>query len=210
MSRCPPLRRVRHPVHVETAPTQHSADGSWWWSGSEWVPAWSPDRRWWFDGNTWRDVAGARAGLSRFEKRLVAAWIISLVLACGWAVASGPHVTPDGLTSGWLVSGVAIFFGWLLGMAATGFLLTRRQRTRQLLVFVPVAWFMMGLWVAFLATMPIPGATDDDNGPAVGLVLMAFPGLAVLALTAGIGSAVAWLIARARERLGQVEPARNG
>ena len=186
---------------VDSAPAQHSTDGSWWWSGSEWVPARSPDGRWWFDGQTWRRVGGSGVTFSRFEKRLGVAWLVGFVLACVWAAFSAPHVKPDdGLTEGWLVSGVALVFAWLLGMATTGYLLTRRGRSRSLVAFVPGVWLLMGLWVTFLATMPLPGTPDDDNGPAVGLVLVAVPAFAVLALLAGIGFAVAWLVARLARR----------
>jgi len=186
---------------VETAQTQHSFDGSWWWSGSEWVPAWSPDGRSWFDGQTWRRVGGSGLTFSRFEKQLGVTWLVGFVLACVWAAFSAPHVTPDdGLTGGWLVSGVALFFAWLLGMAATGYLLTRRGRSRTLLTFVPGVWLLMGLWVSFLATMPVPGTPDNDNGVAVGVVLMAVPAIAVLALLAGIGFAMARLVGRLSKR----------
>jgi hypothetical protein len=58
----------------------------------------------------------------------------------------------------------------------------------------------MGLWVSFLATMPVPGTPDNDNGVAVGVVLMAVPAIAALALLAGIGSAIAWLVGRLTKR----------
>ena len=186
---------------VETAPTQHSTDGSWWWSGSEWVPARTPDGRWWFDGQTWRRTGGRGLTFGRFEKRLGVTWLAGFVLACVWAAFSAQHVTPnDGLTGAWLVSGVVLFSGWLLGMAATGYLLTRRSRSRGLLGFVPGVWLLMGLWVTLLATMPIPGTPDNDDGAAVGVVLMAMPAIAVLALLAGIGSALAWLVSRLTKR----------
>ena len=41
---------------VETAPAQHSPDRVWWWTGREWLSAWSSDGRWWFDGTSWRAV----------------------------------------------------------------------------------------------------------------------------------------------------------
>ena len=135
------------------------------------------------------------------EQRLGVTWLVGFVLACVWAAFSAPHVTPDdGLTGGWLVSGVALFFAWLLGMAATGYLLTRRGRSRTLLTFVPGGWLLMGLWVSFLATMPVPGTPDNDNGVAVGVVLMAVPAIAVLALLAGIGFAMARLVGRLSKR----------
>ena len=185
---------------METAHTQHSHDGSWWWSGSEWVPAWSPDGRWWFDGQMWRRV-GSGLAFSRFEKRLGLVWLVGFVLACVWAAFSAPHVTPDdGLTGGWLASGVGLFLAWLSGTVATGYLLTRRRRSRRLLAFVPGVWLLMGLWVTFLAAMPIPGTPDNDDGAAVGVALMSVPALAVLALLAGIGSAIAWLVVRPTNR----------
>ena len=58
----------------------------------------------------------------------------------------------------------------------------------------------MGRWVTFLAAMPIPGTPDNDDGAAVGVALMSVPALAVLALLAGIGSAIAWLVVRPTNR----------
>ena len=142
-------------------------------------------------------MGSSRLTFGRFEQRLAVTWLVGSVLACVWAVFSAPHVTPnDGLTGGWLASGIALFIAWLLGMAATGYLLTRRGRSGGLLAFVPGVWFLMGIWVTLLATMPIPDAPDNDNGVAVGVVLMAVPAILVLALLAGIGSAVARLVSR--------------
>jgi len=43
----------------------------WWWTGSEWKPAISPDRRWRWTGHAWVPLAdqaprdgGARAGIA--------------------------------------------------------------------------------------------------------------------------------------------------
>ncbi len=35
------------------AQTRFSADGFWWWDGSEWRPALSQDRLWRWNGQTW-------------------------------------------------------------------------------------------------------------------------------------------------------------
>src|SRR5258708_35122424 len=35
------------------AQTRFSADGFWWWDGSEWKPAVSQDRLWRWNGQTW-------------------------------------------------------------------------------------------------------------------------------------------------------------
>jgi hypothetical protein len=48
--------------------------------------------------------------------------------------------------------------------------------------------------------MPISGTPDNDNGAAAGVVLMAVPAIGVLALLAGIGSAIAWLVAHLTKR----------
>jgi hypothetical protein len=130
------------------------------------------------------------------------AWVAWCVVACTWAGFAGPHVVPDvGLTDGWLVSGVVVFVLWLMGMVGTGYMLTRRRSALSLLAFVPIVWALMGFWVAFLAAAPVPGASDEDNGPAVGLVLLAVPAFAVLALLAGVGFGIAWLVNRSRTQL---------
>ena len=35
---------------------QLSADGNWWWNGSQWVPTLSADGTWRWDGKSWRAV----------------------------------------------------------------------------------------------------------------------------------------------------------
>jgi hypothetical protein len=39
------------------AQTRFSADGFWWWDGSEWKPALSPDRLWRWNGKSWEPAA---------------------------------------------------------------------------------------------------------------------------------------------------------
>jgi hypothetical protein len=38
--------------------TRFSADGFWWWDGSEWKPALSQDRLWRWNGQSWEPARG--------------------------------------------------------------------------------------------------------------------------------------------------------
>jgi hypothetical protein len=194
---------IQQNVLVETMPVQHSPDGVWWWSGEQWLPAWSPDRRWWFDGVTWTPaISRLRTIFGRFDRRLAIAWAVAFVVALVWAFSSGPHVTTDdGLTGPWFVSFVVVFLAWLLGTIVTGYMLARRQRLLSLLMIVPLIWFLMGLWVGILGSMQTPASQPgDDNGAAVGVVLLAVPALLVLALLAALGVLVGWLVNRTVRR----------
>ncbi|HUZ87495.1 MAG TPA: hypothetical protein VNF26_11145 [Candidatus Baltobacterales bacterium] len=47
-------RAAQAPV---TPQTRFSADGLWWWDGTEWKPAVSPDRLWRWNGLAWEAAA---------------------------------------------------------------------------------------------------------------------------------------------------------
>lgn len=66
--------------------TRFSADGYWWWDGSEWRPAISQDRLWRWNGHSWepatlaptvRSSAGAAIGIT------VAIFVGVIVLVSG-------------------------------------------------------------------------------------------------------------------------------
>lgn len=183
---------------METAPAQHSPDGAWWWSGNEWFPAWSQDHRWWFDGTAWREARRPALPLDRFERFLALAWLVLFGLTCLWGQIAAPHITPDdGLPGAWLASGAVIVVSWLLGVTVTGYVLSRRGRSAALRAFVPLVWFLMGMWVAFLANVPSPASQPgDDVSAGAGLVLLATPALGVLWLLAALGVGLARLVAR--------------
>jgi Flp pilus assembly pilin Flp len=42
--------------------TRFSADGLWWWDGTEWKPAISPDRHWRWNGQGWVPATPAGGG----------------------------------------------------------------------------------------------------------------------------------------------------
>jgi len=48
-----------------TTQTRFSADGFWWWDGSEWRPALSPDRLWRWNGHAWEPARLGAAPPSR-------------------------------------------------------------------------------------------------------------------------------------------------
>lgn len=86
---------------------------------------------------------------------------------------------------------------WLLGVTVTGYVLSRRGRSAALRAFVPLVWFLMGMWVAFLANVPSPASQPgDDVSAGAGLVLLATPALGVLWLLAALGVGLARLVAR--------------
>jgi hypothetical protein len=185
-------------------PTKHSEDGAWCWSGSEWLPARSPDGKWWFDGQVWRR-ARRRFDFGRVDKACAVVWLVWFGVAVVAAEVLGPHVTvADGLTGGWLVCGAVVVLVWLLGMVVTGFVLARRMRRASLLASVVLVWLLMGFWVAIVAAIPTPATQPgDDDGAAVGLMMMAVPAFLVLALLAAVGAAAAWSVRRVSRRLRQ-------
>lgn len=165
--------------------------------GTEWLPARSPDGKWLFDGQVWRR-ARRQFDLGRVEKVCAVAWLVWFGLAVVAAAVSGPQVTvANGLTGGWLVFGAVVVLIWLLGMVITGLVLTRRKRLASLLASVGFVWLLMGFWVAIVAAIPTPATQPgDDDGAAVGLMIMAVPAFLVLALLAAVGAAAGWLVTR--------------
>jgi hypothetical protein len=61
----PPVPPVPGPQPVAPVPEgsqgRYSADGFWWWDGSNWRPAYSQDRLWRWNGQTWVPAQAAPA-----------------------------------------------------------------------------------------------------------------------------------------------------
>jgi hypothetical protein len=53
------------PPASSTVQTRFSADGFWWWDGSEWRPALSQDRLWRWNGQAWEPARLAPTPTSR-------------------------------------------------------------------------------------------------------------------------------------------------
>ena len=95
--------------------SRHSADGEWWWSGAEWLPAWSADRRSWFDGLRW-----TRNGRYRLEEPtgrefgIGAAWLLLWALSLVWSAREAPGAAtgtvpdPTGVSDNAAGAGVVI------------------------------------------------------------------------------------------------------
>jgi hypothetical protein len=84
---------------AQTLPqTRFSADGFWWWDGSQWRPAMSEDRLWRWTGSTWepaRPGSGSGSGGSLGILIGVLAGILVLMAAITFAVIyfAGPDIS---------------------------------------------------------------------------------------------------------------------
>jgi len=63
----------------------HSDDRRFWWDGTQWVPAWSPDGSSWFDGARWQPAGPPRypaAAALRDEprRRGMRWWVVALIV----------------------------------------------------------------------------------------------------------------------------------
>jgi hypothetical protein len=86
------------PPAQTTSQTRFSADGFWWWDGSQWRPAMSEDRLWRWSGSTWepaRTAGGSGSGASLGIMIGVLAGILVLVAAITFAVIyfAGPDIS---------------------------------------------------------------------------------------------------------------------
>lgn len=92
-----------------------SPDGEWWWSGTDWKPAISPDRRFRFDGENramgeW--VEGTLANMNSRTTRtaMITVGVIALILGGVW-IGQGMNLIPGSFMTGslmWLSIGFIV------------------------------------------------------------------------------------------------------
>lgn len=72
------------PPAQSSTQTRFSADGFWWWDGSQWRPATSEDRLWRWTGSTWEPArpGGSTSG-SGGTLWIVIAVLVGLVILVG-------------------------------------------------------------------------------------------------------------------------------
>jgi hypothetical protein len=85
---------------AQTSPqTRFSADGFWWWDGSQWRPAMSEDRLWRWTGSTWEPARPGSSGPgSGGTLWIVIAVLVGIVILAGVIAAlilyfAGPQIS---------------------------------------------------------------------------------------------------------------------
>jgi hypothetical protein len=69
--------------------TRFSADGFWWWDGSQWRPAMSEDRLWRWTGSTWEPArAGGSASSSKGSIGILIAILVGVFILVGVITAA--------------------------------------------------------------------------------------------------------------------------
>ncbi|BBH18583.1 hypothetical protein Back2_28700 [Nocardioides baekrokdamisoli] len=190
---------------TETADGQHSPDGIWWWTGEEWISAWSPDFRYWFDGSTWIPQSSARRGQSAFLRRsdwvLGGIWITGAILATGFGMQAASHNDHPELEPTWALwswGGVAATL--VLMMPVMGYLTCRAPgRIARMALATALVWG--SLLAAYVLAMATSSDPNSDNAAGAGLVVLGIPaGLAAAALV-GFGGLLRLAVDRLRARL---------
>jgi hypothetical protein len=178
---------------------QHSEDGLWWWSGSQWTPAWSVDRQWWFNGASWIRVARARSlpKPSALECGIAIAWSLLWVVAVvWWAVLDHSQPAPDRATSsGLLHSGLAVGVSALVLLSVCGDLLARAQRWSYVGALIGyVSALLIALYVVAMLTAPTEAGTSNDTAAAAGLVILGIPLVLFVTTFVGLGAGTSVLV----------------
>lgn len=172
--------------------TAFSSDRNWWWNGSQWLPAYSPDRSLRFDGQVWVS-ARRRGALPRWVLWSGLAWLVTLA---GWlllgavVIAVSSPADPGRFTSS-LVLGLAALA--VLATCFWGFLLGRRRAVRWLWPAALVGTAVeMACYVVAMLAAPASDGSDQDIAAGAGLVVVTIPtGLVLLTLLwigAGLGA----------------------
>ncbi|HEX3929963.1 MAG TPA: hypothetical protein VHW64_04625 [Nocardioides sp.] len=178
---------------------QHSGDGNWWWTGSQWLPARSQDGQWWFNGSSW--IRANRAHTlpkpTALEWRLGIAWAVLWALALVWwgmLDASRPE-QGEALSSGLLRSGLALGVLVLAYLPASGYALARARRWPYVGALVLyISALLILLYVIAMLTAPTDGGTSNDTAASAGVVLLAIPTLLLVAVCVGLGAGASALV----------------
>ena len=192
---------------------RHSPDKAWWWSGAQWVPAWSPDGAWWFDGVTWR--AGLANGqgrtlgpwrrLTRSETVVGALWFALWLVSALWAAVTVPKAQSERspVSSGAWLFGITLGGSAVLATIATAAWLAYRGRWWAIwLLALYVAGLFFAWYLAAMFSVPVPAGQPDtqDDAAAVGLFFLALPTAAGVGLLVSLGTGVGATIRAVRRR----------
>lgn len=172
-------------------PPHHSSDLRWWWDGTGWRPALSPDGSGWFNGSFWvmrpefvpTQRADARAVRPSWVRRAQAAWLVSMSLVALGALVSAPTGRPPSHRTLVVLSvagGLSV-----AGCLPLGFALGRFQLWLEVLL-TAVGGTGVGLvwYVAAMVQYADPSDLSTDNAVGAGAVILGAPTfLALVALT---------------------------
>jgi hypothetical protein len=164
--------------------TATSHDGQWWWDGTQWLPAYTPDHRWRFDGSQWRPV-NAR---TRPPRWLLLTGVVWLAFVASWLAAGTVFLavsSPGDPGRSALIVIVSLAAVAALATLAWGYLVGRRRETVWLWP-AAVAGTTVQLFTyvtAMLAAPQSPGDANNDNAAGAGFAILAVPtALLILAL----------------------------
>lgn len=187
-----------------SAERRHSPDGAYWWTGEQWVPAWSADRRWWFDGRAWVPAAPRDSLLARADRVVAGLWVAFALVAMvefGYVAHKG-----EGASKGWIAPLIGTAGVWVLAVIATGYVAGR----------APLAWPRLCLAFGFLCLIAgvvyvesMLATTDANNDieAGSGVVVLGVPAAALIALLLGLGALIRWAVAAIRRRMAETSPA---
>lgn len=174
---------------------RHSPDGSWWWSGAEWVPAWSGDRQWWFDGTVWTRTRRTRTfpKPSAVEYVIAGAWFLIWILALVWAAKAEPEANAGADPSSVVVSGgLVLGIGSVILLVVCGYLLAHAGRWVYMAGLTLYVWGLLLAWyVGAMLMTPATDGSDNDNAAGAGLVILGIPALFAVAVLVGLGAGAA-------------------
>lgn len=163
-----------------------SADGAWWWSGAEWLPAVSPDSRCRWTGWTWV----RRPYLQRLPKWFLRDTVIWMVLLTAWVPALMALEAAKASTSAFIDVGTLFGAVSVASMFGFGIRLGRLAGWRELgLACVVGTGALLAWYIAATLTAPDPTG-QNDHAAGAGTVILAIPTFVILVLIVGLGGVV--------------------
>jgi hypothetical protein len=184
-----------------SAPQTFSPDGGWWWSGTDWKPAISPDRRFRFDGEKWVQIR-RRSLFPIWSILPTFGWIILLGLWLPLSIITFRADNPSHDTLVWAIGGGSII---VLATLALGFVFGATRRALWLwLVILPGSFAQNVGYLIFAQRTAAVSAPGTDMAMGLGAFFLSIPiFLAVLVciwLGAGLGRLAAELRKWTRSR----------
>ena len=168
----------------------HSPDGRWWWSGDAWYPAVSLDGRWRFDGSQW---VRRRAFTLEWPAWLIICLAVWLIALAAWLpVTVAILIAMDPARRGGHSDDIAIVTSIVVAVAlclAWGFMLGWVRYWTQ--VLLSTALGSVAVLVSYVGAMiaaASPTDTTVDNAAGAGVVIIAVPTFAVLAVLLAVGA----------------------
>ena len=181
-----------------SAPPTYSPDGEWWWSGSDWKPALSPDRQLRFDGESWVRLARR----SPFPLWSIAPTFIWFTLLGVWlplSVVTFRADDPGRDTLIWAIVGGSIVASATL---ALGIAFGATRRALWLWLAVPVGTFAQTVgYLVFVESTAASNATGGDISMGFGAVVLSIPIFLALLTLIWVGAALGRLAAKLRRRV---------